>query len=88
VGVEENIAGGFGLRVYPNPAREWVTFETGGNKPTTIFVYHHAGQLVEKLELKATPTRWNTSGLPGGLYYYRAEQDGKMVTGKVVLLGE
>ncbi len=88
VGVEENIAGGFGLRVYPNPAREWVTFETGDNKPTTIFVYHHTGQLVEKLELKATPTRWNTSGLPGGLYYYRAEQDGKMVTGKVVLLGE
>ncbi len=88
VGVEENIAGGFGLRVYPNPAREWVTFETGDNKPTTIFVYHHTGQLVEKLELKAPPTRWNTSGLPGGLYYYRAEQDGKMVTGKVVLLGE
>ncbi len=88
VGVEENMAGGFGLRVYPNPAREWVTFETGDNKPTTIFVYHHTGQLVEKLELKATPTRWNTSGLPGGLYYYRAEQDGKMITGKVVLLGE
>ncbi len=88
VGVEENMAGGFGLRVYPNPAREWVTFETGDNKPTTIFVYHHTGQLVEKLELKATPTRWNTSGLPGGLYYYRVEQDGKIVTGKVVLLGE
>ena len=88
VGVEEYVAGGFGLRVYPNPAKEWVTFETKGNKHTTIFVYNHTGQLVEKLELKATPNQWNTSGLPGGLYYYRAEQDGKMATGKVVLLGE
>ena len=86
--MEEYAAGGFELRVYPNPAREWVTFETGDNKPTTIFVYHHTGQLVDKLELKATPTRWHTSGLPGGLYYYRAEQDGRTDPGKMVLLGE
>ncbi|MFA5418487.1 MAG: T9SS type A sorting domain-containing protein [Bacteroidales bacterium] len=88
VGVEENAANGFGLRVYPNPAKEWVTFETTGNKPTLIIVYNHTGQLVEKLELNAARTQWNIGSLPRGLYFYRAEQDGKMVVGKLVLSGE
>ena len=88
VGVDEYAANGFGLRVYPNPAKDWVTFETTGNKPTTIFVYNHTGQLAEKLTLNHQSTQWNASGLPHGLYYYRAEQDGKMVVGKLVLSGE
>jgi hypothetical protein len=88
VGVEEYAAGGFGLRVYPNPAKEWVTFETKGNKPTTIFVYNHTGLLVEKLELNNLSTNWNVGNLPRGLYFYRAEQEGKTVVGKLVLSGE
>jgi len=88
VGVEENMANGFGLRVYPNPAKEWVTFETTGNKPTLIIVYNHTGQLVEKLELNNLSTNWNVGNLPRGLYFYRAEQDGKTVVGKLVLRGE
>jgi hypothetical protein len=88
VGVEENTAGGFGLRVYPNPANEWVTFETTGNKLTTLIIYNHTGQLVEKLELRDSRTSWNVGNLPRGLYFYRAEQDGKTVVGKLVLSGE
>jgi hypothetical protein len=76
------------ISVYPNPAKEWVTFETTGNKPVTIFVYNHTGQLVEKLFLHNHSTQWNVLGLPCGLYYYRAEQDGKMVVGKLVLSGD
>ncbi|MBU2556076.1 MAG: T9SS type A sorting domain-containing protein, partial [Bacteroidetes bacterium] len=88
VGVEEYAVNGFGLRVYPNPAKEWVTFETNSNKPATIFVYNHTGQLVEKLELNNLSTNWNVGNLPRGLYFYRAEQDGKTVVGKLVLSGE
>jgi hypothetical protein len=88
VGVEENTAGGFGLRVYPNPANEWVTLETTGNKPTALIIYNHTGQLIEKLELRDSRTSWNAGSLPRGLYFYRAEQDGKTVVGKLVLSGE
>jgi len=88
VGVEENTANGFGLRVYPNPANDFVTFETTGNKPTLIIVYNHTGQLVEMLELNASRTNWHVGNLPPGLYFYRAEQDGKTVMGKLVLRGE
>ncbi|PIQ30553.1 MAG: hypothetical protein COW63_09640, partial [Bacteroidetes bacterium CG18_big_fil_WC_8_21_14_2_50_41_14] len=113
VGVEEYAAGGFGLRVYPNPGKEWVTFEIPGtspspsgspgwlsggegfyeasknlNKHTTIFVYNHTGQLVEKLELNNLITNWNVGNLPRGLYFYRAEQEGKTIEGKLVLRGE
>ncbi len=88
VGVEENTANGFGLRVYPNPANEWVTFETTGNKHTTLIIYNHTGQLIEKLELRDSRTSWNAGVLPRGLYFYRAEQDGKTVVGKLVLSGE
>ena len=98
VGVEENTANGFGLRVYPNPAKEWVTFEIPGlspspsgrvgvgSKPATIFIYNHTGQLVEQFELTNMRTNWNAGRLPRGLYFYRAEQDGKTVVGKLVLL--
>ena len=88
VGLEENMANGFGLRVYPNPANDFVTFETIGNKPTLIIVYNHTGQLVEKLVLNAARTQWNIGSLPRGLYFYHAEQNGKMVAGKLVLGGE
>jgi len=88
VGVEEYAANRFGLRVYPNPAKEWVTFETTGNKPTLIILYSHTGQLVEKLELNNLSTNWNVGNLPRGLYFYRAEQDGKTVVGKLVVSGE
>jgi hypothetical protein len=76
------------LRVYPNPAQDWVTFEIGGNEPTTLIIYNHTGQLVEKLELTGSRTSWNVGSLPRGLYFYRAEQDGKTVVGKLVLSGE
>ncbi|MDP2722653.1 MAG: T9SS type A sorting domain-containing protein, partial [Bacteroidales bacterium] len=84
----------------PNPAKEWVTFEIPetspspsgrvgvGSKTATIFIYNHTGQLVEKLELYNLSTNWKVGNLPRGLYFYRAEQDGNTVTGKVVLLGE
>ena len=88
VGLEENAANGFGLRVYPNPANDFVTFETTGNKPTLIIVYNHTGQLVEMLELNASRTNWHVGSLPRGLYFYRAEQDGKLVVGKLVVSGE
>ncbi|PJB58642.1 MAG: hypothetical protein CO098_07560, partial [Bacteroidetes bacterium CG_4_9_14_3_um_filter_41_19] len=88
VGLEEIAANGFGLRVYPNPANDFVTFETIGNKPTLIIVYNHTGQLVEKLVLNAARTQWNIGSLPRGLYFYHAEQNGKMVAGKLVLGGE
>jgi len=105
VGVEENAANGFGLRVYPNPANDFVTFEIPGtspsplgrpgwlsggvgSNPTTITIYNHTGQLVEKLELNASRTNWHVGNLPRGLYFYRAEQDGKTVMGKLVLRGE
>jgi len=74
--------------VYPNPANDFVTFETTGNKPTLIIVYNHTGQLVEMLELNASRTNWHVGNLPPGLYFYRAEQDGKTVMGKLVLRGE
>ena len=105
VGVEEYAANGFGLRVYPNPAKEWVIFDISGttpsplgspgwlsgglgSNPTTITIYNHTGQLVEKLELNAARTQWNIGSLPCGLYFYHAEQDGKTVVGKLVLRGE
>ena len=76
------------LQVYPNPAKDQVTFETTGNKPASIFVYNHTGQLVEKLDLNASRTNWNVGNLQRGLYFYRSEQDGKTVVGKLVVSGE
>jgi hypothetical protein len=79
------------IKVYPNPAEEFVVFDysspyppQGGKYPvivvTTIF-----GQEVVKLPVKPEKTVWDCREAEDGIYFYSVEIEGKWYAGKVVI---
>ncbi|WP_299600908.1 S8/S53 family peptidase [uncultured Aquimarina sp.] len=64
-----------GIFLYPNPARDIITFELPNNvKITSASIYTNTGQMVEKLENNVTSI--NISNLANGLYIVRYQIDG------------
>ncbi|PIQ26556.1 MAG: hypothetical protein COW63_17145 [Bacteroidetes bacterium CG18_big_fil_WC_8_21_14_2_50_41_14] len=76
------------MKVYPNPAREYIIFESFGQQPTNLFIYNSSGEQVGHLYINSSPLVWNTTGLAPGMYFYHGEQGDKIVSGKIVLVGE
>ncbi|MAT53004.1 MAG: hypothetical protein CMN32_00885 [Saprospirales bacterium] len=78
------------LQVYPNPARDQVTFDRIGETATaaTLLLTDITGKVVWRQLFKegVVKTIWHTSGIPGGIYFYRfVENGGKEWSGRVVL---
>ncbi|GAA0722590.1 hypothetical protein GCM10009430_25150 [Aquimarina litoralis] len=64
-----------GIFLYPNPARDIITFELPNNvKIKSASIYSSTGQLVEKLENNVASI--NISNLANGLYIVRYQIDG------------
>jgi hypothetical protein len=77
------------VKVYPNPASEYVVFEL--QKPmhsATITVTDITGRLVATIPLTAEKTTWQTAGLPSGVYLYRIEDAATIASGRLVILNE
>ena len=88
LGTEETAAAKAGLKVYPNPAKDYIVFElstTAGNGKAEIILYNAFGQPATKLKVKEGRTVWHTVHMPAGLYYYKTEINGTPVSGKVVV---
>jgi hypothetical protein len=75
-----------GLKVYPNPARDYVVFELN-EKPTNsiIQIVNVFGEQVESLLIKAEKTVWDTRDVQSGIYFYKLEIASKVISGKIVL---
>lgn len=86
-------------RVYPNPFSNFLSFEVVGVKagqPLSVDIYNVKGQKVRSLYSSAAKTSshnlsWDGKDEQGGnvtnsVYFIRAEQDGKAVTGKILKL--
>ena len=76
------------LKVYPNPARDFVVFERQGaeakqQKLTYIQIATVFGQVRETIELRGDKTVWLTEGVKPGVYFYKIEGGGYL--GKVVV---
>lgn len=82
---------GSGLLVYPNPAKEQVTFERlahESNKAAKLILTDITGKVVWQQQFKegVLKTIWHSSNMPGGIYFYRlVEFDGTSWSGRVVL---
>ena len=88
LGTKETAAAKAGLKVYPNPAKDYIVFElstTAGNGKAEIILYNAFGQPATKLKVKEGRTVWHTVHMPAGLYYYKTEINGTPVSGKVVV---
>jgi len=79
-----------GFNIHPNPFTNFTTLSYTLDKPsnTTISIYNHHGQLIEKIEqeqLKGEQrVQWNAEGLPSGMYYFRIQAGDQVGGGKMV----
>ncbi len=75
------------LRVYPNPANDYVIFtlNTTQSVKTKITITDIFGQEVANFPLKKQKTKWNLKGLAKGVYFYHSAIAGKQVFGKIIV---
>ncbi|RLD72773.1 MAG: hypothetical protein DRI87_05310 [Bacteroidetes bacterium] len=85
LGTEETPAENTALKVYPNPAKDYVVFELNINAPTEIIIYDAFGREVSCLPVAQKKTVWLTKNMRNGLYYYKTKINGKALSGKVVI---
>jgi aminopeptidase YwaD len=62
-----------GIRVYPNPAKDYVQFEVHSSKfeVMELRLFDVFGRQVARKEITSEQTILDVSGLPGGVYFYR-----------------
>ena len=90
VGVEENTANGFGLRVYPNPAREWTAFDyvlPDADSKGSILITDVSGRLIQTIPVSGIQGQevWDTREVKGGVYFFTLNAGGISKTGKIVV---
>ena len=72
------------LKIYPNPANDFITIESKNAQISSIEMYSVLGKKV--LSTKTlTNNRLNVSGLSSGIYFLRINADGSSATKKVVI---
>lgn len=76
------------VKVYPNPASEYVVFEL--QKPlstgaATLTITDITGRPVTTLPLRSEKTVWQTENAKPGVYLYRISHPGGNIVGKILL---
>lgn len=75
------------LTVYPNPAKEFITINRGEN--VTIHLINDLGQNVfANQEISQESTILDLSNLNSGVYFVRVQEDGDIITRKIIILKE
>jgi len=72
VGINENsLVNEKQVLVYPNPAGDFINFETGFYNDLKLEIYNSTGQLLMVKNLKQGKNQISISNLPGGACFYR-----------------
>jgi len=76
------------FKAYPNPFKEYLSFEMTENEPLTIHLFDMLGRNIETVHLNASASfyQMNTAQLAAGVYFYAVYNDngGLVSNGKVV----
>ncbi len=77
------------LKVYPNPARDYVVFEVRGLEfeveGNQIQLFDVFGREVLRKAVIAEKTVFDLRGMPDGIYFYKVEMDEKLLSGKIIV---
>ena len=83
VGINE--IGKENINVFPNPATNSITFNTGMYKDFNVTIFNAIGQTVLQKQLATSNTTLNIQSFQQGMYYYTLISDkGKVISGKFV----
>ena len=78
------------INVYPNPAKDYVSFEIppsihpNGVK-NIILINNVLGQVIARLPIKNEKTLWNTRNIKPGIYFYNLNTSGFSISGKIII---
>ncbi|MFZ4740999.1 MAG: T9SS type A sorting domain-containing protein [Bacteroidales bacterium] len=73
------------VKVFPNPATNSITFNTGMYKDFILTIFNAIGQTVMQKQLATSITTLNIQSFQQGMYYYQLINDkGKVISGKFV----
>ncbi|MGW8314949.1 MAG: T9SS type A sorting domain-containing protein [Bacteroidales bacterium] len=84
VGLEQHIDEQ--IRIYPNPARSYLTVETINSGLTNIQITSTDGHVLLNKESDGTGHRIDLSSLPGGIYFITIRSTELLTTRKIILL--
>lgn len=87
VGMPKPDAAGISCRVYPNPARNFTTFELGGETTRNyqLDLINSLGHTVLKSNFNSSKFRLDQGNIQAGIYFYQLRnQDGIIAQGKLV----
>ncbi len=85
VGINEKPITENAINVYPNPANEYVVFESTILKSGHISVSDIYGRAVAQISVTAEKTVWQTNGIKPGVYLYRMQTQRGNNSGKLVI---
>ncbi len=75
--VAEPVAEPARLRLYPNPVRDMAVLEMDFSGHKRLLVYDALGRLALSLDTAARQEEIGLKGLPSGLYFLQAFQEGR-----------
>ncbi len=92
-GVEENEYAKDMVKVYPNPAKDYIIFETGrcpsatlkGGEPVRVIVMDVFGQELAKIKVASEKTVFDLRQLRNGIYLFQVDVEGLIYSGKIMI---
>jgi len=85
LGIEENNPKRILLRVYPNPAEDFITIETSVTKESSVSINNLHGQEIYKQHLSDKLTRIDISNLKRGFYLVKLTTENSVLVEKIIL---
>lgn len=74
------------INVYPNPAKDYVIFETDKTTQSgNIHIINTFGETVKELSISGSKTVWDCRNTPNGIYFYTYSLNGIKGTGKLCI---
>jgi uncharacterized protein (TIGR02145 family) len=80
----ENMVPGEIIRIYPNPAADYVIVDVAEGKFSEMLVYNLFGELMLRNDLKGPREKINLASLPGGVWLLRFTGAGLTVHAKLI----
>jgi len=75
------------IKIFPNPANEFVTVAIYENENTKVKLYNSVGQFLGQQDVLSDRVQFDLSAFPAGIYYFSIELGGKGFVEKFVKVG-
>ena len=93
VGVQDNVTIDRNLKVYPNPAKDYVIFEIAGQinfsnfEVAKVSIFNSFGQEIKNPIIYCTGDKlvWDIRAVNSGVYMYTVSSEGRITSGKLLI---